>query len=338
MAPLTTQRATRALQDLQTAAASARSSLASDASPSSPDVLHTLYSVLLKTRLLEEHVLSLLQARKLPAATLPVLGSEATEVGACVGLQPDDSFASSEPRLAIHVVKNTPLDQVFARLYHGDGQNFVARRDRQAEPVQVVPQAVTVSGLFDISAGVALAYQRLAKANVVVVLACDALAALGFWHQAASLASRNRLPIVFMVENSSELHVNGSAEVNFDADLRDRAETYGFPGITVDGNDMVAVWRVAQESIHRARSGAGPTLIECRMWRRHAAGERFAANGRSNSKLLRTQPPGDPLLQMEQYMKKRGLWQQTAKEKLITNYRQALTKAVKSADRIAKSG
>jgi len=54
--------------------------------------------------------------------------------------------------------------------------------------------------------------------------------------------------------------------------------------------------------------------------------------------LLRTQPPGDPLLQMEQYMKKRGLWQETAKEKLITNYRQALTKAVKSADRIAKSG
>lgn len=338
MAALTTQRATRALQDLQTAAASAQSSLASDASPSSPDVLHTLYSVLLKTRLLEEQVSSLFHARKLPAATLPVLGSEATEVGACIGLQPDDSFASSEPRLAIHVVKNTPLDQVFARLYHADEQNFVTHRDRHSEPVHVVPQVASVSGLFDISAGVALAYQRLAKPNVVVVLAGDAPAALGFWHQAASLASRNRLPIVFMVENSSGWHLNGSTQVHSDEDLRNRAEAYGFPGITVDGNDMVAVWRVAQESIHRARSGAGPTLIECRVWRRRANGERFPASGGSNSKSLPTRPPGDPLLEMEQYMKKRGIWQPTAKEKLISNYRKALTEAVKSADRIAKFG
>ena len=74
-----------------------------------------------------------------------------------------------------------------------------------------------------------------------------------------------------MVENCAQSHPNGADAVpKSDEDLRDRAEAYGFPGITVDGNDIVAVWRVTQESIHRARSGAGPTLIECRTWRWHA--------------------------------------------------------------------
>ena len=80
------------------ASLSPKSSLASDASPSNPDVLRSLYSVMLKTRLLEEQVLSLLRAGRIPGVSVPILGGEATEVGACIGLQPDDSFRHHAPQ------------------------------------------------------------------------------------------------------------------------------------------------------------------------------------------------------------------------------------------------
>jgi TPP-dependent pyruvate/acetoin dehydrogenase alpha subunit len=305
----------------------APSTLAGDASPSNSNVLRALYTVLLKTRMLEEQVLALLRAGRIPGTAVPILGGEASEVGACIGLQPDDSFSSSHPKLACHVVSGTPLDRVFAQLFRRDAGPAATQPNVAARTTSVVPQTASLAGQLDIAAGIALTYRNLGKPNVVVALADDGLAALGFWHEAASLASRYRLPLVFMVENCAQSHPSGTGTVQSDDDLRDRAEAYGFPGITVDGNDIVAVWRVTQESIHRARSGAGPTLIECRTWRWHAEADSSSSNGRP----LRATREHDPLLHMEHYMKKRNLWKPAWKDDLVRQYALALGQAVAAA-------
>ena len=317
------------------ASLAAKSSLPGDASPSNPDVLRSLYSVMLKTRLLEEQVLGLLRAGKLPGVSVPILGGEATEVGACIGLQPDDTLATTQPKLATHVVSDTPLKQVFAQLFNREKEYLAAHPSNGAPALKVVPQTASLAGQFTIAAGVALASRQLDKPNVVVALADDGLAALGFWHEAASMAAHQRLPIVFIAENCAQAHKNGAGVVKSDEDLRDRAEAYGFPGITVDGNDIVAVWRVTQESIYRARSGAGPTLIECRTWRWHAEAD-GNSSGR-NSKLLQARKEHDPLHHMEHYMKKRNLWKQSWRDHLATDYRVALAEAVALAEKSAHS-
>ena len=120
--------------------------------------------------------------------------------------------------------------------------------------------------------------------------------------------------------------------MQYDSDLRDRAEAYGFPGITVDGNDVIAVWRVTQESIHRARSGAGPTLIECRTWRWQTEVDHDSAGRGSRTKLMHAWKTHDPLHHMEHYMKKRSLWQQTRKDTLVEQYQAELAKAVAFAE------
>ncbi len=309
------------------------SSLAGDASPSNPDVLRALYSVLLKTRMLEEQVLTLLRAGRIPGTAVPILGGEATEVGACIGLQPDDSFSSSQPKLACHIVIGTPLQRVFDQLFRRDAAPESTPPSASADALRVVPQTTSLTGQLDIAAGIALTYRNLGKPNVVVALADDGLAALGFWHEAASLASHYRLPLVFMVENCAQSHPTGAGTVQSEEDLRHRAEDYGFPGITVDGNDLVAVWRVTQESIHRARSGAGPTLIECRTWRWHAEADSPASNGRPS----KSRREHDPLHHMEHYMKKRNLWKQAWSDTLVANYQAALANAVESVGRLPRS-
>ena len=323
--------------EVSSEAPASKSSLPVDASPSSPQVLRTLYSVLLKTRLLEEQVLTLSRSGKLPGFALPVLGGEATEIGACIGLQSDDCFASSRPKLATHIVKGTPLEQVFGDLVAPNKQRLTSHTPNGDGSLRILPPTSSLTGKLDIAAGVAYAFRSLGKANVVVALADDGLAALGFWHEAASLASRHRLPIVFVVENCAQSPGNGISIVQSNEDLRDRAEAYGIPGITVDGNDIVAVWRVTQESIHRARTGAGPTLIESRTWRWHAEADALGANGRSNSKLVHAHRQNDPLQHMEHYMKKRKLWQQSWKDHLVNEYRSALADAIRFLVPSAKS-
>jgi pyruvate dehydrogenase E1 component alpha subunit len=286
--------------------------------------------------MLEEQVLAHSRVGKIPGVAVPMLGGEATEVAACIGLQPDDSFASSQPKLAAHVVRGTPLQQVFAELFPNKRPSSAAHANNGAGAVRLVPQTSSLTGQLDIAAGVAYAYCFLGKSNVVVALADDGLAALGFWHEAATLASRNRLPIVFIVENCGQSHANGTCIVQSNEDLRDRAEAYGIPGITVDGNDIVAVWRVTQESIHRARTGAGPTLIESRTWRWHAEADNPSVNDQPRSKLLHARWQNDPLHHMEHYMKKRKLWQQKWKDAVAEEYKSALSAAVGSLDQTSK--
>ena len=81
-------------------------------------------------------------------------------------------------------------------------------------------------------------------------------------------------------------------------------EDLGFPGVVVDGGDVVAVWRVAQESIHRARNGSGPTLIDCR-----------------------AESTADPLAHMEHYMRKRSVWADEWRSKLTEQFEAELKDA-----------
>lgn len=315
---------------------STKSSLATDASPSNPDVLRTLYTVMLKTRMLEDQVLALLRAGRIPGVPVPLLGGEATEVGACIGLQPNDTLSSSQLKLATHAAMDTPLHHVFAQLFDFEKESLAKHVPSETHALRVVPQTATIAGQFDIAAGVALAYRQLEKPNVVVALADNGLAALGFWHEAASLAAQQRLPIIFIVEKCAQPQTNTTAVVKSDEDLRDRAEAYGFPGITVDGNDVVAVWRVTQESIHRARSGSGPTLIECHTWRWHAESAHDSPV-RGSKKFAQASKSHDPIHHMEHYMKKRSLWKQSWKDQLVAEYQATLAEAVAFAEESSHS-
>ena len=328
MSPATTQSEDSTRRSSASVKLSGSTSLAPDASPSDPEVLRTLYAMLVKTRLLEEQVLRLSRSGKFPGSPVPLLGGEATEVGACIGLQPDDSFSSTQPRLATHVVRGTPLPQVFVELLPTSTASPAAPLAVVNQTVRILPQPNTIAGQLNIAAGVALAYRNLGRSNVVVALVDNGLAALGFWHEAARLASNYRLPIVFMIENCALSHPGSASPVYSGEDLRDRAEAYGIPGITVDGNDIVAVWRVTQESIYRARTGAGPTLIECRTWRWHASPAGLNGSGRSLSRPPQARWQNDPLHHMEHYMKKRKLWNQAWSDKLAENFRRDLEAAI----------
>ncbi|HID54467.1 MAG TPA: thiamine pyrophosphate-dependent dehydrogenase E1 component subunit alpha, partial [Anaerolineae bacterium] len=124
-----------------------------------------------------------------------------------------------------------------------------------------------VGGGFPIAAGAALAFQMRKEKRVALTFFGDGAINEGTFHEAANLAGLWRLPLIFFCENN--LYGEGTPQHKQApiTDLAIRAESYGFPGVIVDGNDVTAVYEATQTARRRALAGEGPTLIEAKTYR-----------------------------------------------------------------------
>jgi pyruvate dehydrogenase E1 component alpha subunit len=247
------------------------------ASLSNQDVLRRLYACMLKCRMLAE------RAQRLPEALMHSedydfeIGREAVVVGATVDLDPQDTLVASPRNFAAHVAQGLSLKALMS-LPKSGAQAFIVTDYSPARAVSFDP--------FNLGTGLALAHRLEKKRNVVVALCPEENSEPDRWREAMKFAGIHKLPIVYVKSGSAF----GLATPESSPALEEQsfmARDCGFPGIIVDGKDAVAVWRVVHESIHRARNGAGPTLVECEM---------------------QSSPAGDPLERMEHYMKQRGIW------------------------------
>jgi pyruvate dehydrogenase E1 component alpha subunit len=151
------------------------------------------------------------------------------------------------------------------------------------------------------------------------------------------LAGAQKLPIVFIIENSSGVENSSGTENSsrtestgngargVDKDLSARARAFGFAGITVDGNDVVAVFRVAQEAIRRAREGHGAALIECKTSRWSEQSENSI--GHPAASQAEDWKSKDPILFMENYLKRRDLWSDEWKQNVVHDFGKELGEA-----------
>jgi|SRR5271167_686685 len=243
------------------------------ATPSNQEVLRRLYVLMLKCRMLSERAERLTAGRDPAADHDFAIGHEAIVVGATLELGPQDTIAASPHNFAAQFVKGTRVEYLLSQPPHENGT-----------------QAGTAAPLdpFSLGTGLALAHRLEKKRNVVVALCGSGDAAsLDCHHDALKFAGIHKLPITYVLKSSSAFDLGSEKRNPALEGLSFMARDCGFPAILVDGKDAVAVWRVAQESIYRARNGAGPTLIECET--------RFTQFE-------------EPLAHLEHYMRKRGLW------------------------------
>lgn len=227
-----------------------------------------LYTSLLRCRMAQE------RARQAKGGDYEfAIGDEAVIVGPTAELNVEDTIAASTRNLAALVARGLPLADLL------NGQAGKARSSKAIFPPSVPDDP------FNLATGIALVHKLAKKQRVVVAFCPDESPALETWNEALKFAGVHKLPVIYVIKNgvadqrSSNDHAPHLEAFSF------MARDYGYPGIIVDGQDVVAVWRAAHESIHRARNGSGPTLIDCR-----------------------TDSKRDPLAHLEHYMRKRNLW------------------------------
>jgi TPP-dependent pyruvate/acetoin dehydrogenase alpha subunit len=225
-------------------------------------------------RVAEERGLTLYRQGKVPGSFYDGCGQEAVSVGAAYALAPEDRMCILHRDLGAHFVRGVTPDRYLANYMGREGgvtggkDGNMHFGDRQLGCVGMVSM---LPDMALVAAGMALAFKTRGEPRVAMTFFGEGSTANGQWHEAMNLASVQQLPVVYVLENNQFAYSTPN-ELEFAVDPVVRARSYGFPGVTVDGNDVESVFEAAREAVDRARAGDGPTLIECQTMRMHGHG------------------------------------------------------------------
>lgn len=231
-----------------------------------------LYRNLLTARLVANKLYDLFTTRSSGMVWLHrAEGEEAIAVAICANLRKNDFIKSATSRTRpLLFAKGVPLRDVFAseccrNIVKAGGHNSFFDLDNG-----VVPFSGTLGEDVPIITGIALAKKLEKTDEVAVCIQGDGGANRGAVHESMVVAAAWKLPIVFVIENNQYGMGTSRAKSYAIRDISDRAKAYGFPGVTVDGNDIIEIYEVSKEYIDRARSGGGPSLIVAETYRLHS--------------------------------------------------------------------
>ena len=236
-----------------------------------------LYRRMLMIRRMEERLGEVVKSGELPGPVHLYIGQEAVAVGVCAQLSDKDWIASTHRGHGHFLAKggepHAMVAEIFGRetgICHGKGGSMhVADFSRG-----ILGANGIVGGGIGLAAGAALAAQLDGKGQVAVVFFGDGGANQGVVTEAINLAAIWKLPLLLVCENNGFSEFSPTDTVTA-GEIVARAKPFGIPGVTVDGNDVLAVSRVVRTAVERARNGEGPTLIEARTyrWRGHVETE-----------------------------------------------------------------
>jgi pyruvate dehydrogenase E1 component alpha subunit len=233
-----------------------------------------LLRFMLSMRATEERALTLYRQGKVPGSYYDGRGQEATCVGSAFALGPRDRACILHRDLGAHLVRGVKPGRVLAQMMGREGGVTRGRDGNMHFGDRELGCVGMVSMLPDmalVACGMALAFQMRGEPRVAMTWFGDGSTANGQWHEAMNVAGVRRLPVVLVLENNQFAYSTPN-ELEFAADPVERAATYGFPGVKVDGNDVEAVFEASAEACERARLGGGPTLIQCETMRMHGHG------------------------------------------------------------------
>jgi TPP-dependent pyruvate/acetoin dehydrogenase alpha subunit len=262
----------------------------------SDDKLLALYAALLKCRILEKTAAARFSKSVSDSRHTVGLGHEASAVGVVIDLLPGDRVAPCQGDLIVPCVQGEPLSRILASLH-----------PRGATHSRSCAARLNAAVRFAVSS------KAKQKNTIAVAFRCARClqkpSAEALWHQILRRAGAEHLPIVFVCSTQDDA-----------ADMPWNGMDHGLPAIAVDGNDVVAIYRVASEAIAHARRGNGPTLIECKILPPSGL-EKSQSSGRKQHQTA------DPIRNMENYLTRKGLFRPKLEAELTAGFERELRPA-----------
>ena len=221
-------------------------------------------------RALEVRAMELFEENLIRGSVHPYVGMEAIAVGVCSALGPADLITSTHRGHGHCIAKGLELKLMMAEIIGREdgycrgrgGSMHITAMDKGMLGADAI-----VAGSSAIAVGAAHGLRLQGSDGVVVCFFGDGASNQGILHEACNLGAVLSAPAIFVCENNQWAISTPAAASTRIENIADRAAGYGFPGVVVDGNDVLAVGEVAGEAVARARAGNGPTLIEAKSYR-----------------------------------------------------------------------
>src|SRR5678815_5115241 len=226
----------------------------------SDEELKQMYRAMLLGRRLDERMVRLQRQGRI-GTFAPIKGQEAAQIGSIVTLARTDWMVPSFRETAAMVWRGWAIEKLllFFAGYVEGGQPAPDQHD--------LPITIPVATQLPHAVGLAYAAQYRGDEAVVMAFFGDGATSEGDFHEAMNFAGVWHLPIVFVCQNNQWAISVPLKKQTHSRTIAQKALAYGLPGLQVDGNDVLAVYRASREAVERAREGDGPTLIECVTYR-----------------------------------------------------------------------
>ena len=262
-------------------------------------------------------------------------GEEAIAVGVCEALNDDDYITSTHRGHGHLIAKGGDVERMYAELfakatgYNGGkgGSMHMAALD-----LGIIGANGIVAAGLPIGLGVAFASQYQGNDRVTVCFFGDGATNEGAFHEAMNMAAILKAPMVFVCENNGYGEWSSAASTTSVTDIVDRAASYGIAGAMVDGMDIAAVHEASIEAIARARSGAGPTLLECKTYRYYDhVGRDFGMLERDPDEIARWRAR-DPIKQWRKVLIAQGVFDDNTADTITARIAADMERAIAKAE------
>src|ERR1700688_113156 len=270
-----------------------------------PEQLLDMFHWLKLIRAFDERLSILVRQGKVRSGVYTGIGQEAIVVGTCFGLRREDYICPLHRDLGSFLMKGVDARTMMSQMFAKD---TVLSKGRDS----ALHSGVSELGIFGntsmlganlpVADGLALTFKMEKTDNVVVAYFGEGASNVGDFHEALNFAGVQRLPVLFICENNQYAYsvpIEKSMAID---DVADRAQSYGFDGVAINGNDVLAVYQATQGALARARGGDGPTLIECKTYRWHGHSEHDKAFYRTEEELAMWKSR-DPIPTFTAYLK-----------------------------------
>ena len=274
----------------------------------SRDELLKIHKTMVTIRQFEERVRTDYLARRMPGFTHSYVGEEAVATGGCAALEPGDLITSTHRGHGHAIAKGVGIGPMMAELYGKATGTCIGRGGSMHIAdfsLGMLGANGIVGGGFGLATGAALAAKFQKTPDITLCFFGDGAMNKGTFHEALNFSALNKLAVVFLCENNQFAQYTAVARNTATTDLASRAASYAMPGLTVDGNDVLAVHAATKEAAHRARAGGGPTLIVADTYRfyGHNVGEAVAYRTKEEVEERRK---GDPIPRFETWLADNG--------------------------------
>jgi acetoin:2,6-dichlorophenolindophenol oxidoreductase subunit alpha len=228
------------------------------------------YRRMLRIRRFEEEGIRLYKGGKIPGAFHASIGQEAAIVGACLALRDTDMMTGTHRSHGHPIGKGAQLDALMAELM---GKRTGICRGRGGSmhladtSVGIIGESAIVGGGIPLATGCGLSAKVRGTDQVALCFFGDGAVNQGTFHESLNMAALWQLPVIYLCENNGYAITTSVARSHGQPSISKRADSYGLPGVSVDGQDVFAVYEATFDAVARARRGAGSTLIEARTYR-----------------------------------------------------------------------
>ena len=295
----------------------------------SEDLLLNLHRAMLLGRRFDERLLSLQRQGRI-GTFAPITGQEASQLGGVAALLPSDYFAPSFRETAAQIYRGAPMEAIILSFGGYNEGAFLVKEGND------LPVAVPVSSQVPHAVGIAWAIKYRGKKDVAMTFFGDGGTSQGDFHEGMNFAGVYQIPVVFVCQNNHWAISVPRSRQTHSKTIAQKAIAYDIPGIQVDGNDILAVYSAAKEAVDRARSGGGPSMIECVTYRMmmHTTADdpkRYRKNEEVEDWKKR-----DPLDRFQKYLKDKKLLSDQKIEELEKEIKDEIQKAVEHAEELMK--